>query len=101
MEGLMNAGDGLAFPIEGLKMRSVAERPIESVALGGGEAGFADEALYVGDVQLLVGAFAGAFGDVVPDDGAVEVVAAVGEGELGEAEHVNCTRVINVGDVVE
>ena len=34
----------------------LGERAVERVALGGDEAGFADEAVEVGDVEFLVGA---------------------------------------------
>src|SRR5205085_7771185 len=54
---------------------------VEGVALDGGLAGLADQATDIVEVELLVGRAGVSFalGDVVPDDGAVEVVAAVVE----------------------
>src|SRR4051794_26630248 len=59
-------------------LRIARHRAVQRVALDGYAACFADEALDVRLVQFLMRRAAGAFplGDVVPDDGAVQVVAA-------------------------
>ena len=64
---------------------------------------FADESSQIALVQLLMrrAAIAFAFGDVVPDDGAVEVVAAEVEGDLRQADALHDPEGFDVGDVVE
>ena len=68
--------------------RVASDLAVEGVTLDGGLAGLADQALDVVEVEFLVrrAGVSFALGDVVPDDGAVEVVAAVVEGDLGEAD---------------
>ena len=63
----------------------------------------ADEAVEVLDVHFLVGGAGVAFalGDVVPDDGAVEVIAAPIQGELRQADALHDPEGLDVGDVVE
>jgi len=79
-----------------------ADFPVDRVAFDGGVAGFADEALDVGDVEFLVGGGAGlAFGDVVPDDGAVEVIAAEVECELGEADALHDPEGLDMRYIIE
>lgn len=79
---------------------------IESVAFDGGSPRFADDAFEVIDVEFLVDGFLGrgaaaAFGDVVPGDGAVEVVYAPIQRELGEVDGLHDPEGFDVGDVVE
>jgi hypothetical protein len=63
----------------------------------------ADQPADVGLVQFLVRRAAVAFtlGDVVPDDGAVEVVAAPVQGDLREADALHDPERLDVRDVVE
>src|SRR5688500_9638843 len=89
-EGGFESGRGLAV-----------DRAVERVALNGLAAGLADEPPEVVEVELLVRRLAGALGDVVPDDGAVEVVAAVREGELRQPDALHDPEGLYVGNVVE
>ena len=41
-----------------------------------------------------------AFGDVVPDDSAVEIVATVAEGDLGKGQALHDPEGFDVGNVV-
>src|SRR5688572_242116 len=84
--------------------RSIAPHlAVKRVALDGDAAGFADQSADVRLVQLLVGraAAAFAFSNVVPDDGAVEIVAAPVERDLREADALHDPERLDVRDVVE
>ena len=74
---------------------------VEGVAFDGGEAGVADGFLEVSDGGFLVCGGAADFGDVVPDDGAVDVVGACGELEFGHGEGLHDPECFDVWEVVE
>lgn len=74
---------------------------VEGVAFDGCEAGFAYGFLEGPDIDFLVGGCAADFGDVVPDDGAVDVVRAALEHELGHGEGLHDPEGLDVGEVVE
>ena len=51
---------------------------IEGITFYGDKAGFADQAVEMVNGHLLMGACANAFGNVLPEDGAIYFVAAPG-----------------------
>lgn len=77
------------------------DRPIERVAFDGAEARFAAGLLERADVDFLVGVAAADMRDVVPDNGAIDVVGAVLEHELGHRERLHDPEGLDVREVVE
>ena len=59
---------------------------IERVALDGNAAGLGDQAADLGDGHLLRRLGAGLVVDLLVDDGAVDVVGAEGQGDLGRLD---------------
>jgi hypothetical protein len=85
-----------------LLTRIAAHRAIQRVALDRQAARFPNQPAQVALVQFLVRrAVAFAFRDVVPDDRAVEIVAAPVERDLRQADALHDPERLYVGDVVE
>ena len=60
----------------------------------------ADEPLNIAHVQLLMNPLADAFGDVIPNDRAVQIVAAPIKRELAQADALHDPECLDVSDVV-
>ena len=74
---------------------------VVAVALDGGAVGFDDEGADFFDGQGFGLVVVGFIDDVVFADGAVEVVGAEGQGDLGEVDALHGPEGLVMGDVVE
>ncbi len=74
---------------------------VEGVSFDGLEAGFSDGALQTGGIGFLMGVGSAYFGDVVPDDGAVDVICSCAEHEFRHFECLHYPECFDMGEVIE